>query len=228
MARTDDIAHRLSVRLAEELSDFKYAKSRAEFKRTQGDIADALLIDVNTRDGASYALAFRIGVVHTAVEKLVAEIEGRKTSPYDRTIAQYSPNVGKQNVLPFNGKVWWWGISPETDFSDIFDEILSFVRDFGDSYFERFHDLLIARDSLETRDGLSLNAFPFKQVLAIDAMLADRAHIEHYLPLLQTEVDGGYHHDHHQFNAYYEALRVRREELFPEFILHPKQRHNKS
>jgi hypothetical protein len=222
MAYTDDIAHRLAELLKPVLPGFQYVKSRTEFRKNCENVADVVGIDVNTRGGASYSIAFHVGVVHSAVELLIAEVEGRKASSYDKTIYQYSPNVGKQDVLPFGGAVWWWGLPQHPNFSTIENELRGFITGFALPYCERFHDVMTVRKSLETRDGLSLNMLPFKQVLSIDTVFDDLEHVESYLALLQREIDSGYHHDLAQFNSFYASLRSRFGRLFPDFELNPK------
>ena len=86
-----------------ELSGFRYTRSRTQFRKTENPFSDDLIINVTSRSGASYSIAFYIGVAHSEAEALVANLEGRKVSPYDRTILQYSPNVLKQAVIPFDG-----------------------------------------------------------------------------------------------------------------------------
>lgn len=224
MAHTDEIAHRLAELLEPDLPGFHYIRSRTQFRKKGKPFSDDLIISVTSRRGASYAIAFYIGVAHADVEKLVASVERRKVSPYDRTIFQYSPNVSKQEVLPFDGPVWWWGLPQQGDLGRIGVEIRQFVTEFALAYHSRFHDLKAIRNSLVMRDGLSLNMHPFKQVLAIDAVLPDPEHVASYLRLLQDEIDSGYHHDCNQFNRYYNGLPRTHEDLYPAFSLRPKEK----
>jgi hypothetical protein len=221
MARTDDIAHRIAEYLARDLAGFRYIRSCSQLRAAAKPYVDDIIINVTTSNAVSYSLAFYMGVQHTEIESIIAEAEDRKVGPYDRTIFQYSPNVGKQNQLPYDGPSWWWGLPHDTDLSDIRNEIRNLVREFALPYHSRFHDLETIRESLASRDGLSLNMFPFKQVLAIDAFLSDSQHLVDYLKLLQAEVDSGYHHRCDAFNEYYSRLSTHYS-MFPEFQLIPK------
>jgi len=222
LAHTDKMAHQLASLLQPDLSGFRYTRSRTQFRKTENPFSDDLIINVTSRSGASHSIAFYIGVAHSEVEAFVANLEGRKVSPYDRTILQYSPNVLKQAVIPFDGSVWWWGLPPGGDLAPILADVHRFVTEFALAYYSRFHDLRAIRESLVKRDGLSLNINAFKQVLAIDAVLADDEHVGTYLSLLQDEIDSGYHHDCDEFNVFYDRLSKTDEDLFPSFRLHPR------
>lgn len=224
MAQTDEIAHRVTELLGPDIPGFRYTRSRTQLRKTGKPFSDDLSIDVTSRSGASYAIAFYVGVVHADVEKFVANMEGRPVSPYDRTIFQYSVNVGKQKVLPFGGPVWWWGLPQDGALEKIGAEIRQFVTGFAFAYHFHFHELETIRDSLVNRDGLALNMHPFKHVLAIDALLSDDDHVASYLRLLQDEIDSGYHHDCNKFNGYYDRLSATNKALFPAFSLRPRKR----
>jgi len=223
MAKTDEIAHRLAELLEPDVPSFRYHRSRAQLRKAGKPFSDDLIIDVTSRDG-SYAIAFYVGVAHADVERFVADIEERKVTPYDRSIFQYSPNVGKQDVLPFTGPGWWWGLPSDGDLGRIGQEIRQFISGFVLAYHDHFHDVTVIRDSLVTRNGLSIGSYPFKQVLAIDSLLSDRKHVASYVKLLQKEIDSGYHHHWKEFNVYYERLSRTNADLFPAFKLNPKSR----
>lgn len=221
IAHTNDIAHRIAEYLEDDLAGFRYTRSRTQFRCIDKPLVDDIFIDVTYRTGGSYTIAFYVGVQHTDVESAIADLENRKITPYDRTIFQYSPNVNKQNVIPFADTCWWYGLPRDIPLSRIGPEIRHFFTSFVFPYHARFHDLLAIRESLELRDGLSLNHTPFKQVLAIDALLSDWEHVSQYLTRLQNEADGGYHHRHEIFNEFYPRLAERFTEM-PDFQLVPK------
>jgi hypothetical protein len=221
MAHTDDIAHHLAEYLEDDLLGFRYTRSRTQFRRVDKPFVDDIIINVTSRTGGSYSIAFYIGVQHMDVESAIASLENRKVSPYDRTLFQYSPNVNNQTVIPFSDTCWWYGLPRDVPLSTIGPEIRHFINSFAFPYHARFHDLLAIRDSLEIRDGLSLNNMPFKQVLVIDTMLADWEHVGRYLTRLQDETDGGYHHRHEAFNQFYPRLAGQFTEM-PSFQLVPK------
>ncbi len=110
---------------------------------------------------------------------------------------------------------------PDIPWAEIGPEIGHFITSFAFPYHARFHDLLAIRESLELRDGLSLNQMAFKQILAIDALLSDWQHIGEYLTRLQAETDDGYHHRHEIFNDFYPRLAEKFTEM-PDFQLVPK------
>lgn len=221
MAYTDDIAHRLAEYLQGDLPGFRYTRSRKQFRRVEKPFVDDIIIDVTSRGGASYSIAFYSGVQHAEVESLIADLEDRKVTPYDRTIFFYSPNVNNQNVIPFADPCWWYGLPRNVSFSQIGPEIRNYIAAFVLAYHARFHELTAIRDSLESNDGLSLNFTPFKQVLAIDVLLSDWRHIDQYLARLQAEINDGVHHRCELFNDYYTRLMNRFPRL-PDFQLAPK------
>ncbi len=221
MAHTDDIAYQLAEYLQGDLIDFRYTRSRTQFRRIEHPFVDDIIIDVSSRKGESYTIAFYVGVQHTDVEFMIANLENRKVTPYDRTIFQYSPNINKQTVIPFTETCWWYGLPRDVSLSEIGVEMRHFVSAFVFPYYTRFNDLLAMRASLELRDGLSLNQTPFKQVLAIDSLLCDWQHAYHYLTRLQEETNTGYHHHHEIINVFYSQLAKCFTEL-PDFQLVPK------
>ncbi len=222
MAHTDQIAHRLAGYLHPFLPHFRYVRSRTQLVHTEGAFSDDIIISVITYDRLSYSISFSLGVQHSQIASLVTNVEGRAVTPDDRTIFQFSPNVGKQSSLPFAGPTCWSGLPATTDFSLVGSEIVDFINGFALPYHQRFHNLDEMRNSLVLRDGLSLNHHPFKEVLAIDAFLSDSNHVISYLQLLQREVQSGYHHDCDVFNAYYARMSPLFPEIFPSFRLTPK------
>ena len=219
MSHTDEIAHRLAEILLLELPEFRYTRSRTQLRKRTEEFSDDLIIDVTTRNGTDYSLSFYLGVAHTETEKLISKIEERKITPYDRTVFLYSVNQQNFELLDFTGDTCWCALKRDTDFSEVSSGIQRFIRECAQSYFQHFHDLLTIRASLEARDGLGQNQAPFKQVLAIDALLGDSDHIRSYLVLLQSELDGGYRHDVQSFNQFYQAISIRFPHLFSSFEL---------
>jgi len=224
MAHTDDIAHRVAEALASDLSDFRYTRSRTQLRKAASDYTDDMIIDVTSRTGASYSIAFYIGVAHAQTEKLIAELESRKVTPYDRSVFQYSVNQTNLESIGFKGTTWWHGLERDTDLSEILTGIREFVHGCALPYFEHFHELLKIRESLVTRDGLVLNQNPFKQVLAIDALLGDSQHMQNYRNQLQQEVDGGYRHDCRTFNEFHDLIAEKFPGMFSPFELRTKRR----
>jgi len=224
MANTDEIAHRVADLLLPDLSKFRYTRSRTQLRRKGTDFSDDVIISVTTRSGTGYTLAFYTGVAHSETEKLVADLEKRKVTPYDRTVFQYSVNQTSFQQLGFEGNTWWSGLPQKTDLSEIEAEIHGFIDECALSYFDHFHDMSRMRHSLVTRDGLSLNLNPFKQVLAMDAVLKDAKHAEGFLDFLQEEVNHGCNHDVDSFNTFYELLVESFPQTFPQFKLQTKLR----
>lgn len=223
MAFTDDMAHRLAAFLAPTLPGFRYTRTRTQLRKPAGAFVDDLIISITAWGGTSYWIDFYIGVQHTEVETLLAELREQKVGPYSRTIAIYTPNVQNQQVLPWTEPSSWRDLSRDEDFAVIGPEIQRFITEFALPYHARFHDLRAIRHSLATRDGMTVGAAPLT-VLAIDALLSDVHHAEEYLPSLQEDVDTKrYQHNCEQFNDFYPRLAARYP-MLPPFTLRPRQR----
>ena len=219
MAHTDVLANKLADLVGDALVGFRYYKSRHQFLCKLDGIVNDVIINMNSRSGASYSLTFYFGVQHVAVEQLIADIKAQRLTPYDRTVFQYSHNIHENKVMKFGGPTVWSGMPPSQDLSEVAPEVTRFLVGFVLPYHQKFSDLLLAREHLARSDGWVLNHTPHEQVLAIDAILSDGEHASTYLDHVQERADGGYRFDKSAFNTFYAQIRSRYPSTFPEFVL---------
>lgn len=225
MTNTDQIAHRLAEFLKPFLSDYKYTKSKYQFRSKKAEFIKDIIINVTRGSSGTYTIALNYGVAHQELEAITARIEERKVDSYNRTISQNSPNAKKQIILPYRETTWWYPLEENITFeSKTGESIKQFVVEFIFTYFKKFSNLEAIRNSTVERDGLSMNFFPYKTVLVINAILNDQVHIDNYLKKLQEEVNSGYHHNILDFNLFYSKLKSWKPEVFKTFELTKKEK----
>lgn len=225
MTNTDQIAHRLADFLKPILSGYKYTKSKYQFSSKKAEFKKDIILNVTCGSCGTYTISINYGVAHQEVEAIIANIEERKVDSYNRTISQNSPNVKKQNIIPYEGTTWWYPIEQDITFeTKIGESIKQFLLEFVFTYFKYFSNIETIRNSTVERDGLSMNFFPYKTVLIIDSLLNDQVHIDLYLKRLQEEVNSGYNHNILDFNLFYSKLINWKPELFKTFELTKKEK----
>ena len=211
MVGTDDLAHCAADLLQADLEGFRYYKSYRQFRRRNDDTTDDVIVEVTACPGGGppYSLAFIFGVQHHAVEKIVAEVNSEKVTPFCRTVFQSSYNISPSREMSFNGPTVWFRIKSAADLTAIQRSLQEFLHGVVVPYHRRFRDMLIAREHLGREDGWVLNHTPYEQVLVIDAIHEAGERAGSYLLELQRRADSGFHYDKDRFNAFYARLRQR-------------------
>jgi hypothetical protein len=181
---------------------FRYYKSYDHFRRKHKNGFSYITINSVTHNRAAYHLAFYLGVQITEVEDWVLKLVGqtRAVSHHDRTIWNYTVNIGPSSPhwqFPIRGT---WTLTALEEFDGISPEVCTFVRDLALPFLDENQDALALRRTLLESPGHATNIWPYRQILAIDCLYgsrgqteADIAHLEkryeRYAPMPRKEFE---------------------------------------
>jgi hypothetical protein len=161
---------------------FRYFKSYDHFRRKNNNGFSYITINSVTHNRIAYQLAFYLGVQITEVESWVLKLMGetRKVSHSDRTIWNYTVNIGPTSPhwqFPIRGT---WTLEALEEFHGVSPEISEFVRKLALPFVDEHQDPLALRRTLVETPGHATNIWPYRQILAIDSL---------YGPPEQTQAD---------------------------------------
>jgi hypothetical protein len=186
----------LSTATAESLTwlteqGFRYFKSFDHFRRKNENGFSYISINSVTHDRVNYHLAFYIGVQITEVENWIHNLMGetRETNHYDRTIWNYTVNIGPTSPhwqYPTRGT---WTLHTLDDFGDISSEVSRFVKELAIPFVDQHQDALAIRRTLIENPGHATNIWPYRQILAIDSIYASPEQIQSDFALLDKRYE---------------------------------------
>jgi hypothetical protein len=164
-----------------------------------------ITINTVTHDRTNYHLAFNIGVQITEVETWVLRLLGqtRDVTHYDRSIWNYTVNIGPTSPhwqFPIRGS---WTITSLAEFPRFVAEVSGFVKDLALPFVDEHRDPSAIRRTLIDSPGHATNIWPYRPLLAIDCL---------YGSLEQTEADLGL------LEQRYACLAPRPRKEFDEFV----------
>lgn len=181
----------LSAAAAESLSwlgdqGFRYFKSYDYFRRKNKNGFSYITINSVTHNRIAYHLAFYLGVQITEVESWLLRLMGdpRKVSHHDRTIWNYTVNIGPTSPhwkFPIRGT---WTLGGIEEFTSLASEISGFVRDLALPFVDGHQDPLALRRTLIEAPGHATNIWPYRPILAIDRLYGSPEQTEADIALL--------------------------------------------
>jgi hypothetical protein len=193
---------------------FKYFKSFQHFRKNNENGFSYIHLNAVTHNRSAYHLAFYIGVQITEVEKAILRIRGesRKVSHHDRTIWNYTVNIGPEShhwKFPIPGT--WTGYSSE-DFTAVAPEISRFIAELGlpfvaeNSAPEKLRNLLI------DKPGHATNIYPYRSILGIDHLFGTDQQLKEDIALLDRRYAGFGPHPRREFDEFVaQILKYRNE-----------------
>ena len=167
---------------------FRYYRTHQHFRKTNPNGFSYIHLNSVTHNRSAYHLAFYLGVQITEVEKTILKIRGesRKLSHYDRTIWNYTVNIGPESSnwkYPIPGT--WTGFSLE-DFESSAPEISRFVRDLALPYVTENSDPTVLRQRMIDEPRQVTHHYPYRSILAIDALYGTDAQLSEDIALLDA------------------------------------------
>jgi hypothetical protein len=181
----------LSAAAADSLSwlgdhGFRYFKSYDHFRRKNDNGYSYITINSVTHDRRNYYLAFCIGVQITEIESWVLRLLGetRNLTHYDRSILNYTVNIGPTSPhwqFPIRGQ---WTITTLAEFQGFAAEVSQFVRDLALPFVDEHRDPLAIRRTLIDAPGHATNIWPYRPLLAIDCLYGSPEQTETDIALL--------------------------------------------
>ena len=171
---------------------FKYFKSFQHFRKTNENGFSYIQLNAVTHNRNAYHLAFYIGVQITEVEKVILDIRGesRKISHYDRTIWNYTVNIGPESQnWRFQIPGTWTGYS-SVDFVTLFPEISRFITDLGLPFVTENSDPAKLRKLLIDEPRHSTHGYPYRSILAIDHLFGTDQQLKEDIALLDRRYAG--------------------------------------
>lgn len=151
---------------------FRYFKSYRHFRRKNDNGFSYIALDCVTHGQGAYHLAFYVGVQITEVESWILRLRGetRALNHYDRSIWNYTVNIGPTSSnwqFPIRGS---WTLTSLAQFSGLAPEINAFVLDVALPYVNEHRDPLAIRRTLLETPGRATNIHPYRPLLAIDCL----------------------------------------------------------
>jgi hypothetical protein len=171
---------------------FKYFKSFQHFRKTNENGFSYIHLNAVTHNRSAYHLAFYLGVQITAVEKAILDIrcESRKISHHDRTIWNYTVNIGPESHgwrYPISGT--WTGYSSD-DFKSAAPEMSRFVSDLGLPFVTENSDPAKLRTLLIEKPGHATHIYPYRSILAVDHLFGTDQQLKDDIALLDRRYAG--------------------------------------
>jgi hypothetical protein len=170
---------------------FRYFKSHDHFRRKNQNGFSYITINSITHDRIGYHLAFYLGVQITEVEAWVLKLmsETREVSHYDRTIWNYTVNIGPSSPhwqFPIRGT---WTLAALEEFDGISTEMCGFVRELALPFVDQHQDPLALRRTLIETPGHATNIWPYRQILAIDRLYGSSEQVQADIALLDKRYE---------------------------------------
>ena len=189
---------------------FRYFKSYNHFRRKDKSGFSYITINSVTHDRVAYHLAFYMGVQITEVESWLLALMGdaRKVSHYDRTIWNYTVNIGPTSPhwqYPVRGS---WTLTSMGEFVDLGGQVSAFVRDLVLPFLDEHQDPLAVRRSMIETPGHVTNIWPYRQILAIDCLYSP-AQTEMDIALLEGRYQNYAAGPRQQFQDFVSAVRTK-------------------
>jgi hypothetical protein len=185
---------------------FRYFKSYEHFRRKNKNGFSSIAINSVTHNRVAYHLAFYLGVQITEVEAWILKLMGqtRETNHYDRTIWNYTVNIGQTSPhwqFPIRGT---WTLESMEEFAGITNEVSQFIKELAIPFVDQHQDPLALRRTLIENSGHATNPWPYRQILAIDCLYGSSEQIQTDIALLDKR---------------YERYAPRPRQEFDEFVL---------
>ena len=207
----------LSAAAADSLSwlsdhGFRYFKSHGHFRRKNRNGFSYIHINSVTHNRAAYHLAFYLGVQITEVESWVLRLMGdtRKVSHCDRTIWNYTANIGPAShhwQFPIPGT---WTLDTLQEFPGLASEISDFVRDVALPFVEEHQEPLAVRRTMLETPGHATNIWPYRPILAIDCLYSLPEQTEADIALLDRRYERYAPRPRQEFEEFVSAIRKAR------------------
>jgi hypothetical protein len=205
----------LSAAAAESLSwlsdhGFRYLKSYHHFRRKNTNGFSYITIDSVTHNRIAYHLAFFLGVQITEVESWVLSLmrETRKVSHYDRTILNYTFNIGPSSPhwqFRIRGD---WTLGALEEFSEHSPQISRFVRELALPFVLEHQDPGVLRRTLIETPGHATNSlWPYRQILAIDCLYGSPEQTHSDIALLERRYQRYAPERRQEFDQFVSAVR---------------------
>lgn len=150
-------------------SRFEYKPEIASFLRQQEGFSQYIgLVTLKWNDG--YSITFDIGVRYEEIENLFFELSPEHVpNSNSKTIRHYCPNVGPNSSVCFPIPGVWY-LDKESDFSQISDQVRSFVDGYCLNWFKHFQDLDVVFDALlvwSSKEHQTVRAFERALLIAL-------------------------------------------------------------
>lgn len=204
----------LSATAADSLSwladhGFRYFKSYDYFRRKNDNGFSYITISCVTHDRRAYHLALHIGVQITEVESGILRLMGetRDVTHYDRSIWNYTVNIGPTSPhwqFPARGT---WTLTALAEFQGIAAEVSEFVRDLALPFVDEHRDPLAIRRTLIETPGHATNIWPYRPLLAIDCLYGSPDQTETDIVLLDQRNARYAPHPGREFDEFVSAVR---------------------
>jgi hypothetical protein len=175
----------LGSRISEALgSDFKYRKSRLEFRKVFEGGEDVVSLAGSNRFSPHISVSFYFACSFAAAHCL-EELVGLDPLPYH--IQQLSLNRGRMKGLTVrNSGREEWSINIEKSIDPrLVAEIIAAIHGMAFPFFDRFSNILSARDALSSNDSWCLGGkMAWRQLLILDGCLNDLVHFRKWSSVL--------------------------------------------
>lgn len=170
---------------------FKYFKSYNHFRRKNNNGYSYVHINSVTHNRIAYHLTFYLGVQITDVETCILELMGdtRKIDHYDRTIWNYTVNIGPSSPhwsYPIQGR---WTLGSLDEFDSLMVEVNAFVRDLGVPFVTEHQDTVSIRRTLMESPGHAANIRPYRPILAIGYLNGSATQLEADIAILDKRYE---------------------------------------
>jgi len=174
---TERVAHALDFLTAD---GFRYFRSFDHFRRDDPQGHSYVAINSVTHNRLDYHLAFYMGVRIDILESTIRQIlqEPTKLTHYDRSITNYTVNIGPNShgwSYPIAGT---WNFRDERDIDSQLSEVSTFIRELALPFLERNTTSAAVRDTLLQFPRRTQNLKPFQQILAADILADDAPQLE--------------------------------------------------
>lgn len=170
---------------------FKYFKSYNHFRRKNNNGYSYVHINSVTHNRTAYHLAFYLGVQITDVETCILELMGdtRNIDHYDRTIWNYTVNIGPSSPhwsYPIQGR---WTLGSLDEFDGLKAEVNAFVRDLSLPFVTEHQNPVLIRRTLIESPGHASNIWPYRSILAIDYLIGSASQLEEDIAILDKRYE---------------------------------------
>ena len=170
-------------KLGEEISslfggEFKFYRSRLEFRRKTAGGSDVLILSGASKWSPYLSISFYFGRNFDRVREVEQHC---RLTPAPYHIQQYSLNLRSMKGIGFGGPCTW-DVDLTRPPAGIAGEIKSAIEGMAYPFFERFQNLLPARDALANGDSWCFSGkdVGWRFVFLADAVLDDLAHFRRW------------------------------------------------
>jgi hypothetical protein len=110
--------------------------------------------------------------------------DNRRITHYDRTIWNYTVNIGPSSPHWPSPKPGQWALNSVDEFEDLRTEMSTFVRDIGLPFVTEHQDMATIRQTLLESPGHATNIWPYRSILAIDCLTATTTQLKADIAIL--------------------------------------------